>query len=80
MNTGQTLLSFLNPGANRMRTQIMEVLDMDLIRGQAENDVLDIQGLASYIIGTMGKLCAPIRDEEIKKLQQSTDNIVTLFR
>lgn len=76
----ETLLSFLNPGANRMRTQIMEVLDMDLIRGQAENDVLDIQGLASYIIGTMGKLCAPIRDEEIKKLQQSTDNIVTLFR
>lgn len=76
----QILLSFLNPGANRMRTQIMEVLDIDLIRQQADNDALDIQGLASYIITTMGKMCSPTRDEDIKKLHQNTDNIVTLFR
>lgn len=76
----EILLSFLNPGANRMRTQIMEVLDMDLIRQQADNDAVDIQGLASYIITTMGKMCAPVRDDDIKKLRESTDNIVTLFR
>ncbi|XP_026183025.1 T-complex protein 11-like protein 2 [Mastacembelus armatus] len=76
----EILLSFLNPGANRMRTQIMEVLDMDLIRQQADNNAVDIQGLASYIITTMGKMCAPVRDEEIKKLRESQDNIVTLFR
>lgn len=76
----QILLSFLNSGANRMRTQIMEVLDMDLIRQQADNDAVDIQGLASYIITTMGKLCVPARDDEIKKLHDNTDNIVTLFR
>uniref|UniRef100_A0A3Q3W150 Uncharacterized protein n=1 Tax=Mola mola TaxID=94237 RepID=A0A3Q3W150_MOLML len=76
----EILLSFLNPGANRMRTQIMEVLDIDLIRQQADNDALDIQGLASYIITTMGKMCSPTRDEDIKKLHQNTDNIVTLFR
>ncbi|CAK6961310.1 T-complex protein 11-like protein 2 [Scomber scombrus] len=76
----EILLSFLNPGANRMRTQIMEVLDMDLIRQQADNDAVDIQGLASYIITTMGKMCAPVRDEEIKKLRDSTDNIATMFR
>lgn len=76
----EILLSFLNPGANRMRTQIMEVLDLDLIRQQADNDALDIQGLASYIITTMGKLCAPDRDDDIKKLRENTDNIVTLFR
>uniref|UniRef100_A0A3P8V3X4 T-complex 11, testis-specific-like 2 n=1 Tax=Cynoglossus semilaevis TaxID=244447 RepID=A0A3P8V3X4_CYNSE len=76
----EILLSFLNPGANRMRTQIMEVLDMDLIRQQADNDAVDIQGLASYIITTMGKMCAPVRDEDVKKLQESTENIVKLFR
>uniref|UniRef100_A0A667ZLM6 T-complex 11, testis-specific-like 2 n=1 Tax=Myripristis murdjan TaxID=586833 RepID=A0A667ZLM6_9TELE len=76
----EILLSFLNPGANRMRTQIMEVLDMDLIRQQADNDAVDIQGLASYIITTMGKMCAPARDEEVKKLRESTDNIVALFK
>ncbi|XP_034529964.1 T-complex protein 11-like protein 2 isoform X1 [Notolabrus celidotus] len=74
------LLSFLIPGNNRMRTQITEVLDMDLIRQQADNDAVDIQGLASFIIATMGKFCAPVRDEEIRKLRESTDNIVTLFR
>uniref|UniRef100_A0A665WH87 T-complex 11, testis-specific-like 2 n=1 Tax=Echeneis naucrates TaxID=173247 RepID=A0A665WH87_ECHNA len=76
----EILLSFLNPGANRMRTQIMEVLDMDVIRQQADNDAVDIHGLSSYIITTMGKICAPVRDEDIKKLRESTDNIVTLFR
>uniref|UniRef100_A0A3Q2VZ22 T-complex 11, testis-specific-like 2 n=1 Tax=Haplochromis burtoni TaxID=8153 RepID=A0A3Q2VZ22_HAPBU len=50
------------------------------IREQADNDALDIQGLASYIITTMGKMCAPVRDEEIKKLREGTDNIVTLFK
>ncbi|XP_019738597.1 T-complex protein 11-like protein 2 [Hippocampus comes] len=76
----EILLSFLNPGANRMRTQIMEVLDMDLIRQQVDNDAVDIAGLASYVISAMGKLCAPVRDEEIKKLRESTGNIVMLFR
>ncbi|XP_004083113.1 T-complex protein 11-like protein 2 [Oryzias latipes] len=76
----EILLSFLNPGANRMRTQIMEVLDMDLIRQQADNNAVDIQGLASFIINTMGKLCAPVREEEIKKLRESTDNIVILLK
>ncbi|KAJ0012559.1 hypothetical protein NQD34_016893 [Periophthalmus magnuspinnatus] len=76
----EIMLSVLYPGASRMRTQIMEVLDIDLIRKQVDNDVIDIQGITSYIITTMGKLCAPLRDEEIKKLRQNTDNIVTLFR
>ena len=58
----------------------MEVLDIDLIRKQADNTAVDIQGLASYIMTTMGKMCAPVRDEEIKNLRESTDNVVTLFR
>ncbi|KAM6987033.1 T-complex protein 11-like protein 2 [Aplochiton taeniatus] len=76
----EILLSFLNPGANRMRTQIMEVLDIDLIGQQADNEVVDIQGLASYVITVMGKMCAPVRDEEVKKLRESPDNIVILFK
>ncbi|XP_076152804.1 T-complex protein 11-like protein 2 [Alosa pseudoharengus] len=74
------LLSFLNPGSNRMRTQIMEVLDMDLIRQQADNDAVDIQGMATYVINTMGKMCAPVRDEEIKKLRENPGDIVSLFK
>ncbi len=78
--SSKTLLSFLNPGANRLRTQILEVLDMDLIRQQADNNAVDIQGLVSYIINTMGKFCAPVRDDEIKKLKENSGDLVTLFK
>ncbi|XP_053108761.1 T-complex protein 11-like protein 2 isoform X2 [Hemicordylus capensis] len=75
----EILLSFLNPGANRMRSQICEVLDTDLIRQQAEHGVVDIQGLANYVISTMGKLCAPVRDNDVNQLK-STGDIVPLLR
>ncbi|XP_072208602.1 T-complex protein 11-like protein 2 isoform X2 [Excalfactoria chinensis] len=75
----EILLSFLTPGANRIQNQICEVLDTDLIRQQAEHNAVDIHGLANYIINTMGKLCAPIRDNDIKQLK-ATENIVELLR
>ncbi|XP_042173379.1 T-complex protein 11-like protein 2 isoform X3 [Oncorhynchus tshawytscha] len=75
----EILLSFLSPGANRLRTQILEVLDMDLIRQQADKEAVDIHGLASYIIAIMGKLCAPVRDDEVKKLRESPDNVASMY-
>lgn len=75
----EILLSFLNHGGTRLRAQISEVLDTDLIRQQAEHSTVDIQGLASYIISTMGKLCAPTRDNDIRELKV-TGNIVEVLR
>nr|XP_006138052.1 T-complex protein 11-like protein 2 [Pelodiscus sinensis]XP_006138053.1 T-complex protein 11-like protein 2 [Pelodiscus sinensis]XP_014436550.1 T-complex protein 11-like protein 2 [Pelodiscus sinensis]XP_025034693.1 T-complex protein 11-like protein 2 [Pelodiscus sinensis] len=75
----ETLLSFLTPGANRIRNQICEVLDADLLRQQVEHNAVDVLGLANYVINTMGKLCAPIRDDDIKQLK-ATGNIVELLR
>lgn len=75
----EILLSFLTPGGNRLRNQICEVLDTDLIRQQAEHRAVDIQGLANYVISTMGKLCAPVRDNDIRELK-ATGNIVEVLR
>uniref|UniRef100_A0A8C5N0R3 T-complex 11 like 2 n=2 Tax=Leptobrachium leishanense TaxID=445787 RepID=A0A8C5N0R3_9ANUR len=75
----EILLSFLTPGTNRLRTQICEVLDVDLIRQQAEHDAVDIPKLGSYVINLMSKLCAPIRDDDVKKLKASGD-IVQMLR
>ncbi|XP_004700389.1 T-complex protein 11-like protein 2 [Echinops telfairi] len=75
----EILLSFLTPGGNRLRTQICEVLDTDLIRQQAQHNAVDIQGLANYVISTMGKLCAPARDDDIRELK-ATNNIVEVLR
>ncbi|CAH2277485.1 Hypothetical predicted protein [Pelobates cultripes] len=75
----EILLSFLTPGTNRLRTQICEVLDVDLIRQQAEHNAVDIPKLGSYIINIMSKLCAPVRDEDIRKLKASGD-VVQMLR
>ncbi|XP_064369002.1 T-complex protein 11-like protein 1 isoform X1 [Dromaius novaehollandiae] len=75
----ETLLSFLLPGHTRLRNQITEVLDLDLIKQEAENGALDISKLVEFVIGMMGTLCAPARDEEIKKLKDIHE-IVPLFR
>ncbi|NXJ69928.1 T11L1 protein, partial [Rostratula benghalensis] len=75
----ENLLSFLLPGHTRLRSQITEVLDLDLIKQEAENGALDIPKLVEFVIGMMGTLCAPARDEEIKKLKDINE-IVPLFR
>uniref|UniRef100_A0A4W3KD02 T-complex 11 like 1 n=2 Tax=Callorhinchus milii TaxID=7868 RepID=A0A4W3KD02_CALMI len=75
----ESLLSFLLPGHTRLRNQINEVLDLDLIKQEAENGALEIPRLVDFIIGMMGTLCAPVRDEEIKKIRDICD-VVVLFR
>ncbi|XP_063800552.1 T-complex protein 11-like protein 1 isoform X2 [Pseudophryne corroboree] len=75
----ETLFSFLLPGHTRLRNQINEVLDLDLIKQEAENGVLDIPKLADFTVGMMGTLCAPARDEEVKKLRDIKEP-VPLFR
>ncbi|MGH0133243.1 UNVERIFIED_CONTAM: hypothetical protein FKN15_005620 [Acipenser sinensis] len=74
----ETLLSFLLPGHSRLRKQINEVVDLDLIKQEAENGALDINKVVEFIISMMGTLCAPARDEEIRKLRDITA-IVPLF-
>ncbi|XP_039604605.1 T-complex protein 11-like protein 1 [Polypterus senegalus] len=75
----ETLLSLLLPAHTQLRCQINEVLDMDLIKQQAKHGALDLKRLSSYITATMASLCAPVRDEEIKRLKELTD-IVSLLR
>ncbi|MBN3294099.1 T11L1 protein, partial [Polypterus senegalus] len=75
----ETLLSFLLPGHNRLRNQINEVLDLELIKQEAENGALDINKVAEFIIDIMGTLCAPARDEEVGRLRNIT-SVVPLFK
>ncbi|XP_012694542.2 T-complex protein 11-like protein 1 [Clupea harengus] len=74
----ETLLSFLLPAHGRLRGQIEETLDLSLIQQQAENGALDIGRVAQFIIGMMGALCAPLRDEEVRELHDITDTVPLL--
>lgn len=69
----ETLLSFLLPGHGRLQSRIEEVLDLPLIQQQAEKGALDIGQLSQFVVGMMGSLCAPCRDDDINRLKEITD-------
>ena len=77
----EALINLLLPSQTRVKDAIAEKLDVELIAQQAENRVLDVKGHALFIIDLMGKLCAPVRDEEVAKLRENLDeNLVVLFQ
>ncbi|VEN61924.1 unnamed protein product [Callosobruchus maculatus] len=71
------LFAVLLPQHTRIRQQISEVLDTDLIKQQAEQGTLDFKNYAQYVISVMAKLCAPVRDEKINELKQTSDVVDT---
>ncbi|XP_030761054.1 T-complex protein 11-like protein 1 [Sitophilus oryzae] len=69
------LFDLLLPQHTKIKQQISEVLDIDLIRQQAEKGILDFNYYAQYVISIMAKMCAQVRDEKINELKQTTDVI-----
>lgn len=57
----------------------MEVLDEKVIRQQADQGTLDFKSYSNFVIEWMTKLCAPVRDDAIKELNQ-IDDVVIIFR
>lgn len=74
----ESLLSFLLPRHDRLRSRIEEVLDLPLIQQEAENGALDMGRLSHFIVETMGSLCAPCRDQDIAKLRETTELVPLL--
>ncbi|XP_022617114.1 T-complex protein 11-like protein 1 [Seriola dumerili] len=72
------LQSLLLPGHVRLRSQLDEVLDMELIRQEVDHGALDLHRLAGYIINTMASLCAPVRDPEVRALRDLKDPVKLL--
>ncbi|XP_028050230.1 T-complex protein 11-like protein 1 isoform X1 [Monomorium pharaonis] len=73
----ESLDELVPPYNTRTKENIREVLDLDLIKQQAEKGVLDFDHYAQYIISIMSKICAPVRDDKIKELSKQVDVIET---
>ncbi|XP_028136942.1 T-complex protein 11-like protein 1 [Diabrotica virgifera virgifera] len=71
------LFAVLLPQHTRIKQQISEVLDSDLIKQQAEKGTLDFKNYAQYVVSVMSKLCAPVRDNKILELSMTVDVIET---
>ncbi|VDK69345.1 unnamed protein product [Litomosoides sigmodontis] len=59
----------------RLRAEIECMLDIDLLRQQAENNCLDVRQLFESIIELLSRLCAPARDKIVNDLRKKTDNV-----
>ncbi|XP_013171425.1 PREDICTED: T-complex protein 11-like protein 1 [Papilio xuthus] len=75
----QGLFSILLPRHKRIREMIEEVLDHDFIKQQAENNSLDFNKYATFVVDLMAKLAAPARDDMIQNISKLTDT-VDIFR
>jgi len=73
------LLSLLLPQHDKLKVKIDEVLDTQLIQQQIDSNSLEFEKYAGYILGMMGMLCAPVRDEKIAELKTMTQ-VVPLFK
>jgi hypothetical protein len=66
-NLREKLLRMLKPG-NSMYNLISETLDLEQIGRQCQAGVFSYDGFFNFMAGILPKLCAPFRDEEVKKL------------
>ncbi|XP_062043448.1 T-complex protein 11 homolog isoform X4 [Lepus europaeus] len=48
---------------------------MDFLKQEAEHGALDVPYLSKYILNMMTLLCAPVRDEEVQKLENIADPV-----
>ncbi|EJD76432.1 hypothetical protein LOAG_16612 [Loa loa] len=69
------ILGLLTRQHVRLRSEIECMLDIDLLRQQAENKCLDVRQLFESIIELLSRLCAPARDKMVNDLRKKTDNV-----
>jgi len=73
------LYSILLPQHEKLKEKIEGILDIEVIQQQIDNDCLEFEKYAGYILGIMGMLCAPVRDDRLAELKEMKE-VVPLFR
>lgn len=72
------IFQFLLPQHSKLKQEVDEVFDLELIKQQTEFGAVDFLHYGQYVLSVLARLCAPVRDEQIKQLSHSTDLIAVL--
>lgn len=75
----QKILELLLPQHARLKQDIEDRLDPQIVDQLAKQDSLDLIDYGHYILGVLAKLCASVRDEKLKDLSGQRD-VVQLYR
>ncbi|VDK66314.1 unnamed protein product [Onchocerca ochengi] len=69
------ILNLLTEQHVRLRSEVECMLDIDLLKQQAENKCLDVRQLFENIVELLSRLCAPARDKLVNDLREKIDNV-----
>ncbi|VDO40469.1 unnamed protein product [Onchocerca flexuosa] len=69
------ILNLLTEQHVRLRSEVECMLDIDLLKQQAENKCLDVRQLFENIVELLSRLCAPARDKLVNDLREKVDNV-----
>ncbi|KAK2492561.1 hypothetical protein MC885_007622 [Smutsia gigantea] len=75
----EILLSLLLPRQNRLRNEIEDALDMDILKQKAEQNALNVLHLSQCILSMM-LYCVPVRDEAARKLENVAGSVRGIFQ
>lgn len=75
----QKIFDLLLPQHAKLKQDIEDRLDPQIIDQLCKVDSLDFKDYGNYILSILSKLCAPVRDENIQELS-NTNDIVQLYR
>ncbi|VVC37819.1 Hypothetical protein CINCED_3A016320 [Cinara cedri] len=64
----ESLSSLLLDQHTKLKEEIHQVLDLEIIQNQIDNNCLDFEYYTQFILNLMKKICAPVRDDSIKNL------------
>ncbi|XP_025208446.1 T-complex protein 11-like protein 1 [Melanaphis sacchari] len=59
----------------KLKEEIGQVLDVEVIQNQIDNNSLDFEYYTKFILNLMSKICAPVRDDSIRALTLLNDPV-----
>ncbi|KAF9382931.1 hypothetical protein CPB97_006869 [Podila verticillata] len=63
------------PPKSAIAMQMDEAFDLEFVQQQVDRNVYDVHGAIKTVLEMMSKLCAPIRDERLQKIQQNLGQV-----
>jgi len=66
------------PPKSAIAMQMNEAFDLEFVQQQVDRNVYDVQGAIKTVLEMMSKLCAPVRDERLQKIQRNLGQVSSI--
>ncbi|KAG0031399.1 hypothetical protein BGZ81_001307 [Podila clonocystis] len=67
------------PSTSAIAMQMNEAFDLEFVQQQVDRNVFDVHGAIETVLEMMSKLCAPVRDARLQKIQENLSQVSSSF-